>query len=180
MTFRISSKWLIISLFLISETILVLLYSTQDDRNRRTIAFGGTVLGAAFAFYTFLQGLDERRTMNAHHFIERWTQPDMENIRRVLLAVFEGRTFPASLLRSDPKAHEERFALVGALNFLEAMSLAVLSGTANEDLVKRFYGSVVEQSYAKLEDWIKNERRLDNEPREYCEFEKLVARWAGD
>jgi hypothetical protein len=177
MTVRIQGKWLIVGLFLALEGILVIIYNYHNDHDRAAIAFTATVLGGAFALYTYLQGIDERRTQSAHHLIERWTKPDMISMRATLMDIMEGRLDPAKLTRGDPAMQESRLLIVSVLNFLEEISIAVIKRTANEDRLKDFFSSITEQSFAKLEDWIKHERKIDNEPAYYCEFEKLVARW---
>lgn len=177
MTLRIPVKWIIVGLFLILEGILVVIYNYHDDHDRSTIAFAATVLGGAFAFYTYLQGIDERRAQNAHHLIERWNAADMMGIRLVLLDVMENRLDPKNLTRNDAAVLEKRSHIVTALNFFEELSIAVLKRTANEDRLEDFFAAIVQQAFAKRDEWIKSERKADNEPAYYCQFEKLVAKW---
>jgi hypothetical protein len=176
-TLKVPGKWLVISLFLVLETILVIFYNFHDDHDRATIAFAATVVGAAFALYSYLQGIEDRRTQKAHRFMERWTTPDMLEIRSVLIDVLEGRIDPVSLTRADTTKKEARLSVVSALNFFEEVSIAVLEGTANEDCLKDFFSAIVVQSFAKLEDWIKIERRIDNETTYYTKFELVTSRW---
>lgn len=177
MTLKVPRKWLIVGLFLILETILVIIYNFHDDHDRATIAFAATVVGAAFALYTYLQGIEDRRTQKAHRFMERWTTPDMLEIRSVLIEVLEGRIDPASLTRTDTTKKNARLSIVSALNFFEEVSIALLEGTANEDRLKDFFSAIAVQSFAKLEDWIKTERKIDNEPTYYTKFELVTSRW---
>jgi Domain of unknown function (DUF4760) len=179
MTLRVPVKWIIVGLFLLLEGILVVIYGYHDDHDRATIAFTATVLGGAFALYTYLQGIDERRTQNAHHLIERWNNADMMSIRLVLLDVMENRLDPKNVTRNDPAILERRSHIVTVLNFFEELSIAVIKKTANEDRLKDFFSSIVQQAFAKLEDWIRAERKTDNEPAYYCHFEVLAERWKG-
>jgi hypothetical protein len=177
MTVKITAKWLIVGLFLILESILVVIYNFHDEHDRATIAFTATVVGAAFALYTYLEGIDERRTHSAHHLIERWTTPDMVEFRRVLIDLLEDRIDPNLLVRSDVTMRETRLSLVSALNFFEEISIAVIRRTANEDRLKDFFSAIAVQTFARLDGWIKNERKLDNEPTYYSNFEALASRW---
>jgi hypothetical protein len=176
-TLNVPGKWLIVGLFLFLESILVVIYNFHDDHDRATIAFAATVVGSAFALYTYLQGIEDRRTQKAHRFMERWTTPDMLEIRSVLIDVLEDRIDPASLTRMDITKKEARLSIVSALNFFEEVSIAILEGAANEDRLRDFFSAIAVQSFAKLEDWIKMERKIDNEPTYYIKFEIVTSRW---
>ena len=73
---------------------------------------------------------------------------------------------------------EKRGHLVTILNFYEELAIAALRKTADEERLNDFFEGIISQSVSKLEDWIKHERRIDNEPDYYCEFLKLAERWA--
>ena len=180
MTVKISAKWIIVSSFLILEGILVVIFNYHNDHDRETIAFTATVLGGAFALYTYLQGLDEKRSQNAHHLIERWNATGMVDIRLTLLDVMEHRLDPMTLTRQDLALIGKRMHIVTVLNFFEETAIAVHKRTASDDRLNDFFSSIVKQAFAKLEDWIKHERKLDNEPYYYSEFEKLAVRWKSE
>jgi hypothetical protein len=177
MTFRVPVKWIIVGLFLLLEGILVVIYNYHDDHDRSTIAFAATVLGGAFALFTYLQGIDERKAQNAHRLIERWNNADMMEVRLVLLDIMENRLDPKNITRNDTTLLVKRSHLVTGLNFFEELAIAVLKKTANEDRLKDFFASLVQQAFAKLEDWIRDERKVDNAPEYFCEFELLAAKW---
>jgi hypothetical protein len=101
----------------------------------------------------------------------------MVKIRSVLMDIMESRVDPASLTRGDAGVQESRMLIVSALNFFEELSIAVLNKNADEHRLKQFFAAITSQSFAKLEDWIRHERKIDNEPGYYVEFEALVTRW---
>jgi hypothetical protein len=177
MTVRINPKWVVLTLFLAIELVLVYVFHNHSDRDRATIAFSATVVGAAFALYTYMKGIDEKRAETAHAFMARWTSPDMVHFRLVLLDILEQRLDPMDLDRKDLALQEKRCAIVSILNFLEEVSIAVHRRAASEDRLKDFYSIIVQQSYGKLEPWIKRERSIDNAPDYYYEFQKLAEQW---
>jgi hypothetical protein len=179
MNIRISAKWSLLTLFLAIEFALVAFYHHEAERNRATIAFGATVVGAAFALYTYMEGIDEKRAEASLRFMARWTAPDMVQFRAVLLEIMEQRLDPMTLVRGpDPAILQQRCALVSILNFFEEMAIAVHQKAASEDRLKNFYSIIVRQSFGKLEDWIKRERAADNAHDYYSEFQKLAERWS--
>jgi hypothetical protein len=180
MTIRINPKWVVLTLFLVIELVLVYEYNHHSDRDRATIAFGATVVGAAFGLYTYMKGIDEKRAETAHLFMARWTAPEMVQFRLVLLDILEHRVDPMDLVRTetDQSIKEKRCAIVSILNFLEEVSIAVHRRAASEDRLQDFYSIIVQQSYGKLEPWIKRERSTDNAPGYYAEFQKLAERWS--
>ena len=80
--------------------------------------------------------------------------------------------------RCPPDKDSKRAGLVTVLNFYEELAIAALRNTADEDRLYAFFAGIIQQSATCLEGWIKSERAIDNEPDYYCEFLKLVARWA--
>ncbi len=67
------------------------------------------------------------------------------------------------LVRHDADVQQKRMCIVTALNFYEEVSIAVLKKTANEERLREFFVAIVQQSFTKLEEWIK--------------FERLSAKW---
>ena len=173
---------MVVGLFVIFETVMLVAFNSQTDRNRATIVFGATVIAGAFALYTYLQGIEERRAQHAHQIIQRWNSAEMLPMRLVLREITEDRLDPDTLKRSargeiSAETDEKRGCLVTILNFYEEMAIAALQKSANEDRLYEFFDAIVGKSASKLLGWIEHEQRLDNEPDYYCEFLKLTARW---
>ena len=72
---------MVVGLFVIFETVMLVAFNSQTDRNRATIVFGATVIAGAFALYTYLQGIEERRAQHAHQIIQRWNSAEMLPMR---------------------------------------------------------------------------------------------------
>jgi hypothetical protein len=104
--------------------------------------------------------------------------------RLVLREITENRLNPSDLERKAKGANlstemdKKRAGLVAVLNFYEELAIATLRSSTNEDRLYDFFSSIIQQSATRLENWIRNERSVDNEPEYYCEFLKLAARWA--
>lgn len=174
---------MVVGLFVLFEGTMLLAFHFQTGRNRETIVFGATALAGAFALYTFIQGMEERKAVTAQALIRCWNSPDMVPMRLVLREITENRLDAALLKRPvkgdmAPGTDEKRGHLVTILNFYEELSIAALRKTANEDLLYDFFDGIISQSAAKLRDWIIHERTIDNEGEYYSEFLKLADRWA--
>jgi hypothetical protein len=183
MKIEIPWRWMVLSLFLLFEGVILAVFHFQPEKNRATIVFFATIVAGAFALYTYIQGIEERRALNAHALIRRWNSPEMLSMRLVLREITENRLDPDSLKRAakgemPQGVDEKRGHLVTILNFYEELAIAALKKTADEDRLYEFFDAIVSQSASKLDDWIRHERRIDNEPEYYCEFVKLAGRWA--
>jgi len=184
MQITIPGRWIIVGLFAIIEAALLVSFHYQDDHNRATTVFGATIVGGAFALYTYLQGIEERRAKYAQDLLERWNRAEMLPVRAVLREITENRINPSELMRTangspTDAVDAKRACVVAVLNFSEEVAIAARTKAANEHRLYDFFDAIVRQAYAKLEDWIKNERRIDNEPQYYCEVEALYRKWIG-
>ncbi|MBX9599387.1 MAG: DUF4760 domain-containing protein [Bryobacteraceae bacterium] len=113
--------------------------------------------------------IDEKRSQYAYSLIERWNRADMVAVRLVFREVTEKRLDPATLMRRGTEAipkeiDEKRAGVVAILNFFEEVAIAARKGDANEDRLFEFFDGIVRQTYANLEEWIRHERKVDNEP----------------
>ena len=72
---------------------------------------------------------------------------------------------------------EARADLIGLLGFFEEMALAIKNRAADEGKLKSFFESAVSQSFGNLEQWIVNERKVDNDYTYYVELQWLALRW---
>ena len=184
MRLEIPTRRVILGLFVIVEGGLLVGFHNASDHNRATLAFTATATAGAFALHTYLAGIEERRAENAQNLIRRWNAPEMLPVRLVLREITENRLEAATLQRSakggemPPDVDGKRAGLVTVLNFYEELAIATQHNTADEERLYAFFSGIIQQSATCLEGWIKNERAVDNEPDYYCEFLKLVARWA--
>jgi hypothetical protein len=184
MRLEIPTRRVVLGLFVAIEGCFLWAFQSASDHNRATLAFAATATAGAFALHTHLAGIEERRAESAQSLIRRWNAPEMLPVRLVLREITENRLEPASLQRSakggemPPEKDSKRAGLVTVLNFYEELAIATLRNSADEDRLYAFFSGIIQQSATCLEGWIKNERAVDHEPDYYCEFLKLVARWA--
>ena len=179
---RVPWTWARVLLFLLVEIALLIVYNFAP-RDRETIVFGATIIAGAFALYSYLRGIEDRRMQAASKMIERWNAPDRTEARKTMNLISESLLDPDSLQRTSkgqpiPAEHlSARLNLVSSLNFYEELAIGVFDGTLDEDKAHTFFAPVIEQSYQSLLKWIENERAIDRCPAYYTEFEKLAVRW---
>jgi hypothetical protein len=184
MRIEVHPRYVILGLFVTIEGILLYAFAKASDHDRATLAFAATATAGAFALHTYLAGIEERRAQNSQALIKRWNSPEMLAVRCVLREITENRLEPDTLERKakgadlSEEADKKRACLVTVLNFYEELAIAALQRSADEEILFIFFSGVIQQSAARLEKWIGNERTVDNEPDYYCEFLKLHARWA--
>lgn len=123
----------------------------------------GAVVPLSFRNFAHVQA---RRSL-AYRFIERWSSPEFVSLRKELLPFYEGRK-PAQELKEP---------LVHTLNFFEEMAIAVLSHSADEEILKRFLGAVTLVSFQSALEFIQFNRKHMNDPRVWVEYERLTQRW---
>jgi hypothetical protein len=87
----------------------------------------------------------------------------------IVVGLFVIAEVPLVYLKRDPKgqrpsddALKARSSVVNILNFYEEIAILVRTKGADEDRLQRFFRSLVCDGYAKLEDWIRHERTIDN------------------
>jgi hypothetical protein len=181
----ISLVWLGTIAFLVIEMPLTLafIFKWYDPEN---IKFVATVAGGTFALFGFLKKIEEGRFKAADKFIERWNRPDTKPILQRSRPVVEGALHSVDFARplyvaatATKEQTEIRSDIIQVLGFLEELSIAVTSKSADEERLKKFFGSVVPGGYAGLEGFVLAERTADREHGYYREAQRLVERWTG-
>jgi hypothetical protein len=163
--------------FLVAEAILVAVFHFQNERDRATIIFGASVLGGAFALFTYLQGVEESRAQRARLLIDRWNAQEMRAERTVLRNVLAGNLDIESIKRGN--SGKQRARVISVLNFFEEIARSIRTRDTREADLRLYFGPLVLVSFRTLQDWIEAERLSDHEPGYYTEFEKLAKRWEG-
>jgi len=155
-TIHIRLKWLIIILFLISEAVILYAFAVSPEARRTVIAFGGSIVGAAFALFVYMQGVEDQQSKAADKLFERWNHLMMAEYKNVGRDIRRGVLDPLKLARSnqntifsDPEK-TQRASLLGLLSFYEEVSLAIRMRSANqekpEEILPARDGSNVHQS----------------------------------
>jgi hypothetical protein len=124
----------------------------------------GAVVPLSFRNFAHVQS----RRSRAYRFIERWSSPEFVNLRKELLPLYEGRR----------RAQELEEPLVYTLNFFEEMAMAVLSHSADEEILKQFFSAVTLSSFRGALEFIHFSRMHMNDPTVWAEYERLTQRWA--
>lgn len=182
-TFRIPLVWLVVGPFLIIEVLLLAFFIRVNHEAHEEILFGASIVGGAFALYTYLKGIEERRTMAADELIKRWNDPSFNSMKRCIREICEETINPSDLFRAKKGEHMEehrlllRSELVAILGLFEEIALLINTSGVNEEKLKRFFGPAILQAHAYLESWIDNERKMDREDGYYIELQTVVAKW---
>ena len=180
--FSISRVWLLVGLFAVAEGLLWNEYRIATPSGREVIAFAASVVAGTFALYSYLKGQEQRRDEAADRLIARWSEPSMIPLRRFIREVSEYQVELGDVHRDKrnskltTQALEKRSEVVAILGFLEEIALAIRTGTASKDKLRRYYDAVLIQSWEAVEEWVKNERRVDNEPGYFLELEIVCQR----
>lgn len=183
MNIRIPWIWLTVGLFLSIELVLLCGFARFDDRNRAVVLFGATVVGAAFALYSYLHRTQEHRFAEAGKMMQRWNAPDRIAIRTVVADVTDGNFDLTRIERKRPgqtfdeQTHKLRIQILSVLNFYEELAIGIFEKSIDEDRCFRFFHAMAEQAWASLGEWIQKERDVDHTQAYYREFESLVMRW---
>ena len=66
------------------------------------------------------------------------------------------------------------------LNHLEFISVAVLTGAANEDIIKAQIKKQVTLAFNRLQPYIEEARRVTDDQNVYCNLETVAKNWMGE
>jgi hypothetical protein len=136
--------WVRILVFVFIEAVLLVVYYFQPRDLREGTLFGATIVAGAFALYSYLRGIDDRRTQEAGRMIARWNAPDRVKARNTMHQITEGQIDPFTLQRTskgtkiDGSLHGARIDVVSSLNFYEELAISVFDGAVDEDTVFSF------------------------------------------
>ena len=166
-----------------AEAVILYVFAGAGDRQRTVIAFGGTVVGAAFALFAYMEGIENDQSKAVDKLFERWNSPTMIQHKDLGRDIRRGVLDPMTLARSSQStafsapAKTQRTDLLGLLSFYEEISLAIRMHSAGEEKLRRFFEPAMVQTYTKVEEFIKRERSVDNVLTYYVEFEEVVRSW---
>jgi hypothetical protein len=162
-------------------------YSISDKRDRETITFGVSVLGASIAIYGLLSAADSVRRSNAEKFasvsiafVQRWNSPSYLTLKTAWRKLnkemddIKDDALRDALLRDDV---EKRSNAVEVLNFFEEMATGINSGSVDDKLLRRYFEIVVVRAFERYEPWIRQHRIRKAAPGFYDELEELAHEW---
>jgi hypothetical protein len=183
--FRVRYLLLYILVLLGIVSALAFFYSRSDESVRETIGYGSSLFGASIAICALLynaenirSGNQEKKREAASRLIERWNHPNYVPLRteaRQLMLSTEGkRDELIQQLDSDVKA---RSLVVEQLNFFEEMAIAAGSGTADEEILNRFFGYLLPRTFFEYKPWIDRHRDIRKAPDYWAELEVIAKKW---
>jgi hypothetical protein len=202
-----SLPWGSILLFFLFGGLIAAAFYHRCPRWRDTIVFVGSVLGGTAGLYSLLlaveqyeasvaqhrAGVEQSQRQMAHHLIERWNNPAMETQKNVLREVLHLRAGAAPInpviyavtknknsgkLEAPADEHkQQRSDVVAILSFCEEVALAVNVGSANEDLVRRYFEQVLADIFDGFYTWIDAERGAQGDNELYAELQTVVRKW---
>ena len=186
-TIRFSVAWLLAVIAV--GLAVVTWYNYSDDGRRRTIIFGTSVVGGILTIWGILQASEnirlsntEKQRLAAFRFMERWNAPAFLEQKRAWRALNEELdSLPdkeAAKIVGD--ALEKRMAVSDVLNFFEEMAIAIRAETADEEMLKRYFRTVVLKLQTRYGFWMRIHRELRKAPRYWIEIESVMEEWRGD
>lgn len=186
--FKISIGYLALYFLLIAGIALGLacFYAQADANTRSIIAYGSSLLGAMIALCTLLytaqnirRSNEEKLSVAASKFMERWNAPsyfDLKTRWRVLREELEPLSPEQRSIQLSSDS-SKRTTAVEILNFLEEMAVAIHTRSVDEELLKRFFRSIVIRHWDIYEYWIRQHRKKPQSERFCIELEKVVDSW---
>ena len=92
---------------------------------------------------------------------------------------FSSRKFsPKDELAPEEKVFGHQVTMV--LNHLEFISVAVLTGAADEDIIKAQIKKQVTLAFNRLQPYIEEARRVTDDQNVYCNLETVAKNWMGE
>jgi hypothetical protein len=160
-------RLLILLLLIVAGTIYLHVILGEDGK--KDVDFGAAIVSGIGIVYTVLLAVQTRRISSAARFAERWNDATFTERRRGVGAAIRGEKNIA-----DVDSRE----ITAMLNFFEEMSITIQMGEAQDEMLRKFFKSVVVQSAAVFKPWI--EERQKAQPTIFREYLKLVEKWNTD
>ena len=129
------------------------------------IAYGSSLFGAMIALSGLLytaqnirDANEEKRSIAAARFVERWNAPqffDVKSTWRQLQEEMDQMT-PEQRSNALDQNLEKRTTVVEMFNFMEEMAVAINTSWVDEELLRRFFKTIVTRYYDDYEYWIRH------------------------
>lgn len=132
---------------------------TQEDSNKQNLAKYTYDICAEFRKTTMMQVNEDIRCL---------VKAQSDNLEKHNIKQFVQYI-------EDPKNKDQRMALVLTLNYFEGVSVMVLAGDLDTEIVKKLFGKLFGRYYVKLQHYI-DHRQLEA-ARSWINFEKLSKKW---
>lgn len=182
----VSLVGVVVVLLIITAVVLIRTYNAAEKRDRETITFGVSLVGAAIAITGVLRAAESIRASNSEKvttaslaFVQRWNSPGYLSLKTDFRELNEqlekldanGRDV---LLRDDGG---KRVVAVEVLNLFEEMATGINNGSLNGSLLREYMDTILIRYFDVYEPWIKQHRIRRNADGYFEEIEKLAKAW---
>jgi hypothetical protein len=178
--------------------VLTLLFHFGPESLRQTLLFFAAMVAAAgqlgAALYTArILGLTANQNAAAAtaandaiaavkddlaaRFAERWTDATMFHTRNECRVLINNRTNPSQVMADLQNSESKATNAGNVLNFLEELSIAVLSGRCSEQTAKELFCGIVLNIWHATEPWVRAQRVNRGRPQLWSRLEELYGRW---
>lgn len=190
--FPVRAGW-VVGLMIIALTVA---YWFATKSFRETVLFlaasaaaGGAILGAFFSGRAVavtteamertreatLKLSQETKRVRALDVGRRWNDPNMFHVRDACRVLFDMEASKKAEILA--LAREKTTNLIHMLNFLEEMAIQISADIADETILKEQFGGIVALSWARLEEWICEHRKLRGRPKQWMCLQTLAQKW---
>ena len=165
---------------------LAYFYAEANASNRQVIGYGSSLFGAMIALSGLLytaqnirDANEEKRSIAAARFVERWDAPQFFDVKSQWRRLQEEMEALSAEQRANAlnQVLEKRTTVVEMFNFMEEMAVAINTSSVDEELLRRFFKTIVTRYYDDYEYWIKHHRQHRRAPRFCCELEIVAPNW---
>lgn len=124
----------------------------------------------------------ETKVAAALQLIRLWADPALFPVKSTAMLVIrefgDRRSIDDQLRFLEENADKGYLdAVIETMNFFELLGLAVDTGLADEEIVKRYFRALTVHVWGRLNSYVAWRQGESNNPRLFSEFEGLFARW---
>jgi len=187
-----------VAVFSIAAILDVLFYMTTGSLENTlifssaTIAAAGTVLAAFYSARIlslqleqdvrgraeYLKSLNLKKKENAMQFGARWTDPHMQQSRKICRKITNMKGHSLEQVRSVLNDESKELDVFHLLNFFEEMATAIEHDIADSATLKELYSEAVHSVWQSLHLWIEDYKKTHQLNDAWLLFEKLQGSWS--
>ena len=137
-----------------------------------------TIYLAYYAGKTLKTSIENQKIHNSFEIRKFTSSIEFMRVRAFIEEEINHEQIPPSEVYEKVMSNKEiLFSVRTVLNNMEGVSIAIQKNYADEDTLFMSLSGVVPRIFRMYENYIKERRRLLNDPAPYCEYEKLVKAW---
>ncbi|UIP07129.1 DUF4760 domain-containing protein [Erythrobacter sp. SDW2] len=145
------------------------------------IQSGAVVLSAIAAFAIIRSTRQNGRRRNTMDLIlHQESDRDLIEARAAFNELKAGEVKLATYAKPETKNSEQAQTIRKILNLHELTAVAIEEGVIDERVYRRWFNTTYIKDYVAVEAYILEARRTYENPKAFCEFEKMAKRWKSD